>query len=616
MSPPTEDPTWWRPKDFPRRPGVYVFRAADGRVLYVGKASNLRSRLGAYKRPGADGRILVRFLGDEADSVETLVTRTEQEALLLEDTLIKQYKPPHNIRLKDDKSFRMLRIDYSDRFPRLKHVRAHSPEVGKAGGRSRYFGPFASASALRKTLADLHRIVPLRDCPDNVLENRSRPCLKHQIGLCCAPCVDLVSETEYADLVQRAARILSGDAEELSADLEGRMRDASEAFEYERAAVWRDRLAALRRTVEGQGVRPKDDVDRDVLGLARRGDRAAVHRVAWRDRRMAESRTHHFKSELPDDELLHVVLTAIYAPGRRSAPSEILLPCVPSEFELLEETLSSKLLVPESGDRRRMLDFGCENARAALTKQSDEEQRDEDALEQLVELLDLDPATEVIDCFDISTTQGANVVASRVRFRRGHADRAGYRRYKIREVDGQDDFASMHEVVRRSLERGMRENDLPDLVVIDGGQPQLARALEARQEAGAFGVAMVGLAKARAERKVRGRRKGPVEERVWIPGAEAAIELGAHSAVRHLLERIRDEAHRFAITYHRKERGRITSRLDSIPGVGPTKRKALLKTFGSVAGVSAASVEELAGVEGISHDLASTIAESLRTQGQ
>ncbi|MEL6907150.1 MAG: GIY-YIG nuclease family protein, partial [Planctomycetota bacterium] len=264
MSPPTEDPTWWRPKDFPRRPGVYVFRAADGRVLYVGKASNLRSRLGAYKRPGADGRILVRFLGDEADSVETLVTRTEQEALLLEDTLIKQYKPPHNIRLKDDKSFRMLRIDYSDRFPRLKHVRAHSPEVGKAGGRSRYFGPFASASALRKTLADLHRIVPLRDCPDNVLENRSRPCLKHQIGLCCAPCVDLVSETEYADLVQRAARILSGDAEELSADLEGRMRDASEAFEYERAAVWRDRLAALRRTVEGQGVRPKDDVDRDV----------------------------------------------------------------------------------------------------------------------------------------------------------------------------------------------------------------------------------------------------------------------------------------------------------------------------------------------------------------
>ncbi|MEM1451564.1 MAG: excinuclease ABC subunit UvrC [Planctomycetota bacterium] len=606
-----DDPGWW-PKDVPRRPGVYIFRAADGRVLYVGKASNLRSRLSSYRLPGGDGRILIRFLGDEADSVETLVTRTEQEALLLEDTLIKQYKPPHNIRLKDDKSFRMLRIDLSDRFPRLKHVRAHSPEVGKEGGRSRYFGPFASASALRRTVADLHRIVPLRDCPDSVMDNRSRPCLKHQLGQCSAPCVGLIDETEYADLVQRAARILSGDAEELREDLERRMREASEKLEYERAAVWRDRLSALRRTIEGQGVRPKDDVDRDVLGLARRGDRASVHRIAWRDRRMAESRTHHFRSELPDEELMHNVLTALYAPGRRTPPDEILLPCAPVEQLFLEEALGSRLLVPTSGDRRRMLDFGFENAVAALRKAADEEDRDADALRQLVELLDLDPSTEVVDCFDISTTQGAHVVASRVRFRRGHADRAGYRRYKIRGVEGQDDFASMREVVRRSLERGQRDGDLPDLVVIDGGPPQLERALLARQEAGAFDVAMVGLAKARGERKVRGRRKEAVEERVWIPGAQAPVVLGAHSAVRHLLERIRDEAHRFAITYHRKERGKITSRLDSIPGVGPAKRKALLRTFGSVAGVAEASVEQLAKVEGISADLARTIAESLR----
>lgn len=610
-----EDPKWW-PKDVPKRPGVYVFRAPDGRVLYVGKARNLRSRLTSYRRPGGDGRILIRFLGDEAESVELLVTRTEQEALLLEDTLIKQYKPPHNIRLKDDKSFRMLRIDYSDRFPRLKHVRAHSPEMGKEGGRSRLFGPFASASALRKTVADLHRVVPLRDCPDSVMDNRSRPCLKHQLKLCSAPCVDLVSQAEYADLVQRAAKILSGDADELQADLEARMLEASEKLEYERAAVWRDRLGALRRTVEGQGVRPKDDVDRDVLGLSRRGDRAAVHRISWRDRRMAESRTHHFKSELPDEELLHNVLTAIYAPGRRTAPTEILLPAPPAEHEFLEETLGAKLLVPTSGDRRRMLDFCFENADQALRRQSDEEDRDENALIQMVDLFDLDPSTEVMDCFDISNMQGSNVVASRVRFRRGHPDRSGYRRYKIRDVEGQDDFASMHEVVRRSLERGMREDDLPDLIVIDGGPPQLARALLARQEAGAFDVAMVGLAKARGERKVRGRRKGPVEERIWIPGAEAPIILTEHSAVRHLLERIRDEAHRFAITYHRKERGRITSRLDSIPGVGPAKRKALLRTFGSVAGVGEASVEQLAGVEGISAELARSISEVLRTKAE
>ena len=606
-----DDPPWW-PRDVPTRPGVYVFRAADGRVLYVGKASNLRARLTSYRRPGGDGRILIRFLSDEADSVELLVTRTESEALLLEDTLIKQYKPPHNIRLKDDKSFRMLRIDYSDRFPRLKHVRAHSPDVGKEGGRSRFFGPYASASSLRKTVAELHRVVPLRDCPDSVLENRSRPCLKHQLKLCSAPCVGLVSDVEYADLVQRATRILSGEADELQADLERRMNTASENLEYERAAVWRDRLAALRRTMEGQGVRPKDDIDRDVLGLSRRGDRAAVHRIAWRDRRMAESRTHHFRSELPDEELIHNVLTAIYAPGRRKAPAEILLPCPPVEQLFLEETLGARLVVPTTGDRRRMLDFAFENASQALRKQSDEEERDEDALDQLVALLDLDQATEVMDCFDISTTQGAHVVASRVRFRRGHPDRSGYRRYKIREVEGQDDFASMHEVVRRSLARGVKEDDLPDLVVIDGGPPQLARALEARQEAGAFSVAMVGLAKARGERNIRGRRKGPVEERVWVPGAESPIVLTAHSAVRHLLERIRDEAHRFAITYHRKERGRIKSRLDSIPGVGPAKRKSLLRTFGSVAGVAQASVEQLERIDGVSAELARTIAETLR----
>ena len=228
-----EDPKWW-PTEVPKRPGVYVFRAPDGRPLYVGKAGNLRGRLTSYRRPGGDGRILIRFLGEEAESVELLVTRTEQEALLLEDTLIKQYKPPHNIRLKDDKSFRMLRIDYADSFPRLKHVRAHSPDVGKEGGRSRLFGPFASASALRKTVADLHRVVPLRDCPDMVMENRSRPCLKHQIGLCSAPCVGLVTDEEYADLVQRATRILSGDAEELQRDLERRMEEASQRLEYER----------------------------------------------------------------------------------------------------------------------------------------------------------------------------------------------------------------------------------------------------------------------------------------------------------------------------------------------------------------------------------------------
>lgn len=593
---------------------MYLFHDEQGQVLYVGKARALRARLRSYRTPLGDGRPQVPFLVEDAARVETIVTRTEQEALLLEDTLIKQHRPPHNVRLKDDKSFLMLRIDTAESFPRLKFVRAHKPDEGKPGGRSRLFGPFASASAVRRTLSDLHRVVPLRDCPDHVLNNRSRPCLKHQLGLCCAPCVGLVDEPAYAELVSKAARILSGDVRELEQDLESRMRQASEAREYERAAGWRDRIAALRRTVEGQAVRPRDRVARDVLGLARSGGSAVVHRLAFRDGRLTESRSHHFRSQLPDEELLHQVLTALYAGGRREAPRQVVVPCAPAERELLEATLGQEVevLVPGSGERRRMLDLAGENARTALANRAAEASREESELEDLIELLDLEPGCEVIDCFDISNMQGSNVVASRVRFRRGHSDRAGYRRFKVRGVEGQDDFASMHEVVLRSLRRGVREDDLPDLLVIDGGAAQLDKALEARQEAGAWSVSVIGLAKARAERRVGGRVKAASEERVFLPGAAEPLELGRHRPARHLLERVRDEAHRFAITYHRKERGRIKSRLDSIPGVGDARRKALLRRFGSVAGVERASVEELATVQGISGELARAILEHLR----
>ena len=603
----------WSIDDAPRRPGVYVFRDARGKALYVGKARDLRARLATYRRAGGDGRPWIRFLDQEARSVETIVTRTEAEALLLEDALVKQHKPPHNVRLKDDKSFLMLRLDRAERFPRLKLVRAHSPKVGRPGGRSRFFGPYASSSEVRRTLAELQRVVPLRDCPDSVMNHRSRPCLKHQIGQCSAPCVGLVGEQEYAGLVERAELILAGDTAELERDLQRRMDAASRRREYERAASWRDRLQALRRTVEGQGVRPRDKVARDVLGLARRGDDALVHRLAFRDGRLAESRSHRFRSELPDEELLHVVVTALYASGRRAVPREVVLPCRPADVELLEAVLGegTRLVVPAGGERGRMLELAGENARTQLVRMQREGEGGAEVLAEVARLLDLDAPPEVIDCFDVSNLQGASVVASRVRFRRGIADRAGYRRFKVRGVEGQDDFASMREVVRRSLRRGVDADDLPDLVVIDGGASQLKSALEAREETGAWSVAVVGLAKARPERTVQRRRKARSEERLYLPDARAPIALAPHSAVRHLFERVRDEAHRFAITYHRKERGRIESRLDSIPGVGPARRKALLKRFGSVCGVRAASVEELAAVPGLSRALAHTVREHL-----
>jgi excinuclease ABC subunit C len=590
----------WSIDDVPTRPGVYLFRDAGERVLYVGKARDLRARLRSYRRPGGDGRLMLRFLETQAERVETIVTRTEQEALLLEDTLIKQHKPPHNIRLKDDKSFLMLRLDQGERFPRLKFVRQHSPRVGRKlappVGRARFFGPFASARAVRRTLQDLHRIVPLRDCPDSVMEHRSRPCLKHQIGLCSAPCVGLIDAAGYARLVERAADVLSGDT-----------------LDYERAAAWRDRLAAVRRTVEALGVRARDAVERDVLALARAGRDAVVHRLAFREGRLAESRSHLFQSELPDAELWHNVLTALYTGGRRAAPPEVVLAALPEEAELLREVLGGavELVVPASGERRRMLDLALENARAALARRQREGAQESLALEELEGLLELPAPPEVLDCFDISNFQGSHVVASRVRFRGGHPDKSGYRRFRVRGVVGQDDFASMREVVERSLRRGVRDDDLPDLVVIDGGPQQLAVALEAREAAEAWEVPVVALAKARAERRVGARRAAASEERLFLPGRETPLELGRHSPARHLLERLRDEAHRFAITYHRRERGRITSRLDSIPGVGAVKRKALLRRFGSVAGVSAASVEELAAVPGVGPDLARTILDAL-----
>jgi excinuclease ABC subunit C len=598
------------------RPGVYLFRDARQRVLYIGKARNLRSRLQTYRTPGGDGRLAVRFLERDAREVETIVTRTEGEALLLEDALIKQHKPPHNVRLKDDKSFLMIRLDLDERFPRLKFVRAHRPKDEKPKGRSRLFGPYASARSVRRALSDLHRVVPLRDCTDAVMNHRSRPCLKYQIGMCSAPCVGEIDEAEYAGLVERAARVLSGDTEELERDLAGRMRDASGREEFELAAHWRDRLQALRRTVERQGVRPGARVTRDVLGLARSGEQALVHRLAFREGRLAESRSHAFRSELPDEELLHTVVTALYGGGRREVPPEIVLPCEPADAALLGEVLGdgTKLAVPSGGERGRMLDMAGENARAELTRRSAQSQEGAAAAAKLAELVDLDdvgPEGLVVDCFDISNFQGANVVASRVRFRAGIADRGGYRRFRVRSVDGQDDFAAMREVVERSLRRGQEEGDLPDLVVIDGGAPQLAAALAARDDAGAWDVRFVGLAKARAERNVKGRRVAGTEERVYLDPEAEPLALPRHSDLRHLFERIRDEAHRFAITYHRKERGRIRSKLDSIPGVGAAKRKALLRRFGSVAGVAKASVEELSAVPGVGPRLARKILEHL-----
>jgi len=599
------------PSEWPDRPGVYLFRSAAGGVLYVGKARSLRARLATY-RAGGDGRINLRFLEREAASVETLATRTEKEALLLEDELIKRHQPPHNVRLKDDKSFLMIRLDLGEPFPRLKLVRAHRPREGQAPGRARLFGPFASARSVRRTLADLHRLVPLRDCSDQVLASRTRPCLKHQLGLCSAPCVGHIDAERYAELVQRAARILAGDTEELRADLEVRMAAAAARQEYELAAGFRDRLAALARTVEAQGVLSSAATERDVLALVRSGERVQVQRLCVRRGKLAESQGFALRSELSDADCLHEVLTRLYGAEEAERPREIVVPLRPTEDALLEALFAgTSLVVPRGGERARQLELARENAALELGRALAAAEAASEAEEALARLCGLERgegAPLLIDCFDVSNLQGAHVVASRVRFRGGHPERSGYRRYRIRGQQGQDDFRAMHEVVGRSLRRGTDEGELPDLVVIDGGAGQLRSALAAAEDAGAFELRIVALAKARAP----GRARGPREERLFLAPEAEPVVLARGSPVRNLLERLRDEAHRFAVTYHRKERGKLRSRLDSIAGLGPVRRKALLARFGSVKGVEAASVEELASVPGISVRLAQGIVAALR----
>jgi excinuclease ABC subunit C len=615
----------WPParlEDLPERPGVYLFRDAKGGVVYVGKSRQLRARLATY-RAGGDGRINLRFLERSAKSVETVVTRSEGEALLLEDELIKRHQPPHNVRLKDNKSFLMIRVDLEEPFPRLKFVRAHRPRAGKGTGRSRLFGPYPSARSVRRAIADLHRLVPLRDCTDQVMAHRTRPCLKHQLGLCAAPCVGLIDAPAYAEHVERALAVLAGDVEALRADLEVRMRAASERQEYELAAGFRDRLAALHRSVEGQGVLSNERTDRDVLALARSGDRVQVHRLVIRRGKLSESRGFELRSELPDAECLHGLLTHLYLQAGserpREIPKEIIVPLQPAEAEVFETWLAgSQLLVPRGGERARQLELARENALLELARAEAAEAAGGEAEGAVARLLGLKTASGeplVIDCFDVSNFQGAHVVASRVRFRGGHPDRAGYRRYRVRSVSGQDDFQAMQEVVGRSLRRGLDEGELPDLVVIDGGAAQLARAWQARDEAGAWDVRIVALAKARAERTVRGAKKQASEERLYLAPERMPLVLERHTSTRHLFERLRDEAHRFAITYHRKERGRLRSRLDSIAGLGAVRKKALLTRFGSVQGVAQASLAELEAVPGISARLARTIFDDLRREG-
>lgn len=585
----------------PTDAGVYLFKDRRGRVLYVGKAINLRARVKQYVS-GQDGRQMVPHLVRAAVSIDVVVTRTEKEALLLENTLIKQHRPRFNAQLVDDKEFLRLRLDLSEPWPRYRVVR----KVAKDG--ARYFGPYASAQKARQTLAHLSRLFPLRTCSDVVLRTRKRPCLLHQMGRCAAPCVGRVTPEDYARLAEESTALLEDRQQGVVVALERRMHAAADALAFEEAARLRDLAASIRETVEVQRVVDSRSGDRDVWGLARDGANVALTRVPVREGRVLEPQGRLVQGVVEEDaELLSSQLNAAYDEGA-PAPSEILVPVEPADRAALEELLSERagrrvrVHAPLRGSKVGLVELALRNAAVLLAQGSDAHVRRREALDALAEAIGLPEAPHRIECFDNSHLGGSQPVAAMAVFVDGRPARAEYRRYRIKAAPGGDDYAAMREILGRRLRRATEEGTLPDLLVVDGGKGQLAVALAVRDDLG-LDVPMIGIVKPRVEH-ARGERAAT--DRLVLPELKEGLRLPAHHAGLRLVQHLRDETHAHAVGYQRKVRqqGALRSVLEAVPGVGPARRKALLTHLGSLAAVRRASRDELAAVPGIGEQVA------------
>ena len=589
--------------ELPTGPGVYLLKDAEGKVIYVGKAKSLRPRVRSYLSDRGDERAQIRFLRSRLADVEVVVTDTEKEALILENNLIKQYRPRYNVHLRDDKTYFHLKLTTSEEFPRLLLIRR--PTKGK----DLLFGPYPSGTAVKETIALLQEIFPLRRCSEPIFRHRTRPCLNCQIKKCLGPCCQLISAEDYAKIVDQVAMFLKGRRADLVQRLKEEMEQASEAMEFERAALLRDRIRAVEATLEKQKVDIPDPVDRDVFGLARAGDRVEILRLGFRYGALLISKGFALnRVSLADAEALGSFLKQFYTP-EEFVPEEVLIPFAVEDQELLAEVLSERrgkrvaVAVPERGEKRRLIELAEENARQALERAAVRAEQAERALLELEHKLRLGKRPGWIECYDISNLMGREAVGSLVKFQEGEPDKSGYRRYKIRGVVEGDDYAMMKEVLSRRFKRALNEGqELPDLVLVDGGKGQLNVAREALKELGIQGLPVAALAKEREIGEALSAELKKKGERVYLPGVKDPVWLPAHTAGLHLIQRIRDEAHRFAISYHRCLRGQraVRSELDQIPGIGPKKRNLLLRHLGDMGRIKPASLEELAAVPGIS----------------
>lgn len=595
---------------FPRTPGVYLMKDTGGRIVYIGKAKNLRQRVRQYYSQSGDPRYHIRLGLPSVVEIDFLATDTDKEALILENTLIKKHKPRFNINLRDDKNHVHLRLDPKQAYPRITVVRR--PGKDKA----MYFGPYASSQAVRETLRTLYRAFPIRSCTDAVFHSRTRPCLYHEIGQCVAPCVPGYTTPEhYGELVRHVVLHLQGRSDELVKTLKAEIAAASDALRFEEAARLYARLQAVEETAGKQHVTSVKQRDEDVFGYYRTGDTVQIQTLNVRNGQLVGGRSYTFPRQLaPEPEVLSSFLNQYYA-DNPYIPREVLVPCVLDDAASLAELLSDKkgrqvsVLVPHKGEKYHLVQLAMKNATLAYQQGTDAEEQQQRALQELQDTLHLRHTPHRIECFDISNISGTLAVGSMVCFQDGQPDKQRYRRYRIHTLDGPNDYGMMLEVLRRRFRRALEEQDFPDLLMVDGGKGQLSMAMRVLEELGVHDLDVVGIAKSRLQVDPQSGQRRHSDERLYRPQRKNAVLFPVNSPALFLLQRVRDEAHRFAITYHRtlRQKQQRHSSLEEVPGVGAQRRTQLLRHLGSVQHVREASLEALCAVPGLPQAVARAV---------
>lgn len=605
----------------PLKPGCYIMKDAEGKVIYVGKAVILRNRLRSYFHSSAQEDRKTRKLVNHIADIEWIVVGSELEALILEMNLIKKYRPHYNVRLVDDKSYPYIKVHWNDAFPKLTVTR----QMVQDG--SRYYGPYTSVWAVHQTLDVLRHIFPYLTCDRVITGKDERACLYYDIKLCCAPCIGKVDQAGYRQMIDDLGQFLEGHTEPIVSRLRVEMEQASEQLLFERAATLRDQIQSIEKVVEKQKVVSSDYIDSDVIAMARTDGEACLQVFFIRNGKLIgrEYFLMEGAEETPDKEVIADFLTQFYNQSP-SVPAQVLLPEEIEEMQIIREWLNTKrggkkveIRIPKEGPQQQLIQMAAENASATLealeAQWHADTHRQEQSLQELQSSLHLSAIPNRIECYDISNTQGTAAVGSMVVFGQGVPKKNLYRRFNIRSVVGPDDFASMEEVLTRRFNRWKAAQELaekpgekpdpafailPDVLIVDGGKGQLGRAVKVLEQfelTGKFFVA--GLAKQ--------------NEELFVPGQSRSILLPRHSQALYLIQRVRDEAHRFAITAHRGRRDKagVASILDSIPGIGPARRKALLAKFGDIEGIREAPIEELQSVKGMTEKLAQVVKENL-----